>query len=57
MTGGEGAFGVGASRSREDEHVGDVDEGQGRHPLDDVLHQEREAFGVIDQVALERVRL
>src|SRR3989442_15182174 len=48
MAGGEGALGLRASRAPENENMGDVDERQSRHARDDVLHQQREPFGVVD---------
>ena len=48
VAGRERAVGARAAGAREHQHVVDVDEGQRRHARDDVLHQTRETFGVVD---------
>ena len=48
VAGGKGAFGLGAPEPGEDEDFGKVDEGKARRSADDVLHQERNALGVVD---------
>ena len=48
VAGGEGAFGVRAPRSCKYQQVAHVDERERWHTRDDVAHQQREPFGVVD---------
>ena len=48
MTGRKRAFGFGPPETSEDQNLAQVDETQAGRALDDVVHQERNALGVID---------
>ena len=56
MAGGESSLGVRSAEAPEDDHFAEIDERQPRRTRDDVLHQERNALGVVDHANTRRQR-
>ena len=56
VTRGERALGIGPSEPSEDQDFRQIDERQQRRPAHDVLHQERNALGVIDHADIREPR-